>query len=120
MKETIAVQNRIVWPRYLNDRGNLFGGECMKWMDEVAYIAAKRFTRKNMVTVSVGKIRFIAPAKEGDMVNVKAEIAEVGRVKLTVQCFIEKIDIQSELSETIVEATFIFAAVDETGSPVRL
>jgi acyl-CoA hydrolase len=35
-------QFRMIFNNSLNDNGNLFGRQAMKWMDEVAYITAIR------------------------------------------------------------------------------
>ena len=46
-------QTRVIFPSTLNTQDSLFGGNIMKWMDEVAYITAVRYEREKMVTVSV-------------------------------------------------------------------
>lgn len=41
-------QFKAIFPNTLNANETLFGGQAMKWMDEVAYITATRFTRQKM------------------------------------------------------------------------
>mgnify|MGYP002619629903 CR=1 FL=1 len=120
MEKYTAIQSRVVWPCYLNDRGNLFGGEAMKWMDEVAYITAQRYTPRDVVTVSVDNIRFLKPLKMGDVANVVGRVVDAGPVKLTIRVEIHKEIPHSGTTEKSLEATFIFAAVDENERPVRL
>lgn len=43
---------KAVFPNTTNHYDTLFGGHAMQLMDEVAFIAATRFSRKKMVTVS--------------------------------------------------------------------
>lgn len=63
-----AIQTRIdssearvikaVFPSITNHHNTLFGGEALAWMDETAFIAATRFCRKTLVTVSSDRIDF--------------------------------------------------------------
>ena len=78
-------QCHIAFPGTLNDHETVFGGLIMKWMDEVAYITATRFTRKKMVTVSVDSLRFLKPIQQGMIVELIGRVIYVGKVKLEVQ-----------------------------------
>jgi len=62
-------QFKIIFPNFLNDNGNLFGGIAMHWMDEVAYMTAIRFSKKKMVTVSCEKVKFLLPINSGKIVG---------------------------------------------------
>jgi len=67
-------QFRMIFNKSLNGTGNLFSGLPMKWMYEVAYITAIRFTRITVVTVSVHNLRFLIAIKLGSV------IGPIGRV----------------------------------------
>ncbi len=113
-------QDRLVFHENANDQGNLFGGNAMKWMDEVAYIAAKQFTRQRMVTVSVERVKFLLAIPLGSIVKVRAKIHSVGSVKLVINVEIW-LDVNKESgSLKAVEGRFIFATVDDAGNPKRL
>ena len=75
-------QERFVFHEFVNDHGNLFGGNALKWMDEVAYIAATRYSRQRMVTVSVERVKYLLTIPLGSIVKVRAEILSAGPVKL--------------------------------------
>jgi acyl-CoA hydrolase len=111
---------KVVFPRDLNNNGTLFGGLAMQWMDEVAYITATRFTRKKMVTVSVSKVNFIAPVEPNMIVEISGTVQKVSSVKMEVLVEIFQEDMYSDFRNKAVDATFIFAAVDENNKPVRL
>lgn len=49
---------KTVFPNSTNHYDTLFGGTAMAMMDEVAFIAATRFSRQVMVTVSSDRIDF--------------------------------------------------------------
>jgi acyl-CoA thioesterase YciA len=120
MVESEILQSRIILPAHLNDQNALFGGIAMKWMDEVAYIKACRFTGMNMVTVGVERIRFCRPLHQGDIANIRASIADVGNVKLKLKVEILRSDKFSAAMEPSIEAIFVFTAVNEKHQPQRL
>ncbi len=113
-------QFRIVFGSSLNDRGKLFGGEALKWMDEVAYISALRCTRMKVVTVSVDKIRFLQPIMLGSIIEIIGTIHKIGNVKIEimVKIFVEASD--SYERAKAVEAIFTFAATNENNKPIIL
>jgi len=49
---------KAVFPNTTNHYDTLFGGTAMQLMDEVAFIAATRFSRQRIVTVSSDRIDF--------------------------------------------------------------
>lgn len=120
IQNTETHQFRIVFHDTLNDNGNLFGGYAMKWMDEVAYITAIRFTRMKVVTVSVDNLKFKKAIKPGSMVEIIGRVAKVGNVKLIIQVEIFVENSNSDLREKAVEASFTFAAVNSSNMPVLL
>lgn len=120
MSENGILQSRIILPCHLNDQNVLFGGEAMKWMDEVAYIKACRFTGANMVTIGVEKIRFIRSIQQGSIANIRATISHVGSVKLSVRVEILMSDRFSPAMEPAVEGIFIFTAINDKQQPMRL
>ena len=105
-------QFKMVFPCTLNANDSLFGGMAMQWMDEVAYITAIRFTRKQMVTVSADKIKFFLPIKPDSVIEVVGKVVKIGNVKIEILVEIFSEMMYSELREKAIEATFVFAAVN--------
>jgi acyl-CoA hydrolase len=119
-KNSETRQFKVIFPKTLNDHETLFGGIAMKWMDEVAYITAIRFTRNKMVTVSADKVNFILPIKSGTIVEIIGKVIKVKKLKIEimVEIFVEEMFIDKR--EKAVEAIFTFAAVDEANKPIPL
>jgi len=113
-------QFKVVFPNTLNAHDTLFGGDAMKWMDEVAYIAATRFTRQKMVTVYTGKINFIKPIPFGTIAVIIGKILKVGSVKLDIHVEIYVEEMFTETKFKAVEAIFTFAAVDSNHKPLKI
>ncbi|UMB52873.1 acyl-CoA thioesterase [Lutibacter sp. A64] len=120
INNSITTQYKVVFSKMLNDQNNLFGGIAMKWMDEVAYITAMRFTRKKMVTVSTDKIKFLKPVKSGEIVQLVGKVIKVGLAKITIKLELFSEQLDSETKQKAIEAFFVFAAVDKNNKPIRI
>lgn len=111
---------KAVFPNTTNHYDTLFGGTAMQLMDEVAFIAATRFSRQRMVTVSSDRIDFKKPIPAGTIVELVGRVAYIGRtsVKVKVDIFVEQMyDTQREKA---VSGEFTFVAVDEQKVPVKI
>ena len=120
IEQSITRQFKAIFPNTLNANETLFGGEAMRWMDEVAYITATRFTRRRMFTIQTDKVRFLRPVHSNSIVEVLGYVENAGAVKLTVKVEIYVEEMYSEVREKAVEATFVFASLDENYRPHRI
>lgn len=111
---------KAVFPNTTNHYDTLFGGTAMMMMDEVAFIAATRFARKRMVTVSSDKIDFKKPIPAGTIVELVGSVEHVGNtsLKVLVEIYIE--EMYSFTRVKAITGTFTFVAVDEFKMPVRI
>ncbi|KZZ43181.1 MAG: acyl-CoA thioesterase [Saccharospirillaceae bacterium] len=109
---------KAVFPFTTNHHETLFGGQALSWMDETAFIAATRFSRKRLVTVSSDKVDFKHPIPEGSMVELVADIIHVGRTSIKVEVNIYVEDMYRDGSEKAITGVFSFVAIDEDKKPV--
>jgi acyl-CoA hydrolase len=111
---------RLVFPQHTNPLGTLYGGSALQWMDEVAFFAATRYARRQVVTVSMDRVDFKVPIPQGAIVELVSEVVKVGRTSLTmnVQMLIE--DAVAGTSELAIEGQLVMVAVDETMRPVAI
>ncbi|MGD0283399.1 MAG: hotdog domain-containing protein, partial [Dissulfurispiraceae bacterium] len=57
---------KLVLPEHLNQFGYLFGGNLLKWVDEVAWIAASLdFPGCKFVTIGMDRVEFRKSIKQG-------------------------------------------------------
>jgi len=91
-------------------RSNLFGGILMAWIDEIAFLCAKKISgEKYMVTKKIGEIIFVHPIKEGDVVDFFASNVKRGTTSVS-------FDIQVKVGAlTVCESSAVFVAVDGLG-----
>jgi acyl-CoA hydrolase len=111
---------KAVFPSTTNHYDTLFGGTAMQLMDEVAFIAATRFSRQRMVTVSSDKIDFKKPIPAGTIVELIGKVTYLGStsLKIRVDIFVEQM--YSDIREKAVTGDFTFVAIDENKQPVKI
>ncbi|MDP2562726.1 acyl-CoA thioesterase [Psychrobium sp. 1_MG-2023] len=109
---------KAVFPFNTNHHDTLFGGQALAWMDEAAFIAATRFCRKRLVTVSSDRIDFKHPIPGGSLVELVGQVVHVGRTSLKVEVNIYVEDMYQDHREKAITGTFSFVAVNEEGKPI--
>lgn len=120
MKQAETRIFKAVFPNTTNHYDTLFGGTAMQMMDEVAFIAATRFARQRMVTVSSDKIDFKKPIPAGTIVELIGKVTHLGNksLKVSVDIYIEQM--YEQRREQAIHGEFTFVAIDENKQPVEI
>lgn len=111
---------KAVFPNTTNHYDTLFGGTAMQLMDEVAFIAATRFCRQRVVTISSDKIDFTKPIPAGTIVELFGKVSHVGNTSMKVKVEIYVEEMYSETREKAVTGEFTFVAIDENKRPIKI
>ena len=77
-------QTAIVFPNDLNAYGTLFGGRVLEMADKVAAVVAHRHAGRECVTLAIDSVRFLAPARRGDILVFQAAVNRVWRTSMEV------------------------------------
>jgi acyl-CoA hydrolase len=104
---------KAVFPNTTNHYDTLFGGTALKFMDEVAFISATRFTRKRVVTISSDKVNFSKAIPSGTIIELVAKVSKVGNTSLEVQVDIFLEEMYADKREKAISGVFTFVAIDE-------
>lgn len=107
-----------VFPFLTNHHDTLFGGKAMSIMDEVSFMAATRFCRKTLVTVSTDRIDFNKAIPSGSIIEAIARVQNVGRTSLKVKVQIYLEHMYKEGRELAIEGVFTFVALGENKQPI--
>jgi acyl-CoA hydrolase len=108
---------KLVQPNDLNANNTLFGGRLLEWVDEEAAIFVAIETKhRRVVTKSISAINFIAPAFQGDIVEIGVSLKQVGKTSVTLEVVVRDLTTQKEIVK-IEEMKFV--CVDENGCPVK-
>ena len=119
-ESAINDQTAVVFPNDLNAYGTLFGGRVLDLCDRVAGVVAKRHTGKVCVTLGIDSVRFLAPAKHGDILVFKASINRVWKTSMEIGLKVFKEDFRTQERVHILSAYFTFVALDDHLKPVEV
>lgn len=108
---------QLVFPGDTNHLGQLFGGTAMSLMGKAAYIAAARHCRMDVGMAASDKIDFIAPTQEGELLDVAAEVREIGKTSIRVWVRAEAEDLMTGDRRLVGEGEYVMVALDEAGAP---
>jgi acyl-CoA hydrolase len=125
MKKSVAEsaihdQIAVVFPNDLNAYGTLFGGRVLDLCDRVAGVVAKRHSGKVCVTLGIDSVRFLAPAKHGDILVFKASLNRVWKTSMEIGLKVFKEDFRTQERVHILSAYFTFVALDDQLKPVEV
>ena len=108
----------MVLPGETNPLNNLFGGELLARMDRAASIAARRHSRRIVVTASVNHVVFSKAVPLGSVVTVEAKVSRAFKSSMEVFIDVWIEDRESGNRTKANEAIYTFVAVDERGETV--
>lgn len=75
---------KLVLPEHLNSHGYLFGGNLLRWIDEVAYIAVNiDFPAHSFVTIGLDRVEFHHGIREGVILRFETTQTRLGRTSAT-------------------------------------
>jgi acyl-CoA hydrolase len=110
----------MVLPGETNPLNNLFGGELLARMDRAASIAARRHSRRIVVTASVNHVAFNKAVPLGSVVTVEAKVSRAFKTSMEVFIDVWIEDRESGERTKANEGIYTFVAVNETGSPIAV
>jgi acyl-CoA hydrolase len=110
----------LVFPSDLNPHGAMFGGKVVALMDKCAALCVARWFRRPVVTASIDTIQFIAPIRQGQMIEVASRIAYVGRTSCIVKVSVHGHDLSSGDVFPCCDGYFSVVGTDMHGKPAML
>lgn len=118
-EESLTEQQYLIRPTHINHYGRLFGGELLKWIDEVAGIVAIRHCGNTVTTAAIDNLQFQAPAYTGDMIVLQGVVTYVGNssMEVRVDTYREAMDGSREM---INRAYIDMVAIDCKGKPIQV
>ena len=119
VEQSLTEQQYLICPAHINHYGRLFGGQLLKWIDELAGIVAIRHCGSTVTTAAIDNLPFHAPAYSGDMIVLRGWVTCVGRtsMEIRVDTYREQLNGQREL---INKAYIDMVAIDCKGRPIEV
>ena len=118
--ESLTILTDLVLPGETNYLDNLFGGELLARMDRACSIAARRHSRRIVVTASVNHVAFNKSVPVGSVVTIEAKVSRAFKSSMEIYVDVWIEDRQSGSKTKVNEGIYTFVAVDETGKPVEI
>ncbi len=109
-----------VFPNDLNPHGTLFGGRVMQIVDSLAAIVAKRHSGLICVTLGIDSVRFLSPARRGDILVCKASVNRTWRTSMEVGVKVIAEDFRTLEHKDIFSAYFTFVALGDDEKPIEV
>ena len=116
VEDSLTEQQYLICPAHINHYGRLFGGQLLKWIDELAGIVAIRHCGCTVTTAAIDNLQFQAPAYTGDMIVLRGFVTYVGRtsMEMRVDTYRESLDGRREM---INRAYIDMVAINCKGQP---
>lgn len=111
----------LVRTEHLNHYGYLFGGQMLKWVDEMAWLAAARdFTGHNIVTRALEEVDFKKQVSNGSILRFRITFEKQGNTSVTylVDVFADAPGAKEE--EHVFSNRVTFVALDKNGKTYPL
>lgn len=118
--ETRCEMTWIVMPGDCNQLGTVFGGQVCAWIDVCGAVAARRFTRSNVVTAAMDQLVFKAPIRHGKVAVLRASVNWAGRTSMEVGVRVDEEDTETGTRTHTSTAYLTFVAVDEHNRPIEV
>lgn len=104
-------------PADANPAGNAHGGVILRNIDLAGAMAAMRHCRTAVVTASLDRVDFKAPARIGEVATFKAAVNWTGRSSMEVGVRVEAENLVTGESRHVATAYLTFVSMGEDGRP---
>ena len=120
VKDSHVIMHELILPNDTNNLGNVLGGRVMHLMDICAAMSAYKHARSHVVTASVDRLDFLAPARVGDMLILKSSINYSHNTSMEVGVRIEAENVKTGKRRHTASAYLTFVSLDENGKPQKI
>lgn len=113
---------KLVMPGDLNHYGFLFGGNLLKWVDEIAWIAATMyFPGMNFVTVAIDNVEFKKSVRQGAILRFESTLQRKGQTSVQFQVEVFRNSPHEKVNQEAVFSTVVtMVRVDSDGNKMSL
>jgi acyl-CoA hydrolase len=112
---------KVVRPVHLNHYGYLFGGELLKWVDEISWVAASReFPGCKFVTVGMDRVEFRRSVHQGTLLRFLVARGRRGQTSVEYEVTVYADDLETGAEDPVFATRVTFVCLDAAGVKARL
>lgn len=112
---------KFVISEHLNHYGTLYGGNLLKWIDEVGYMtAAVDFPNNRFVTVALENVEFKHRIEVGAVLKFTVEQLRMGDTSLTYDVKVYSAIDGAQSNTVLFETNITFVNIDEHGNKTSI
>lgn len=112
---------KVVRPVHLNHYGYLFGGELLKWVDEISWVAASReYPGCKFVTVAMDRVEFKRSVRQGALLRFNVERHHSGRTSVRYAVTVFSDDLETGVEEQVFSTCVTFVCLNVEGQKSEL
>ena len=112
--------SHLLLPHEANALGTVHGGIIMRLVDEAGAVAAVRHAKRHCVTAEIDSMSFLAPARVGDLVILKASVNFVGTTSIESGVRVETEHLLTGRRTHISSAYIVYVALGGDGKPCHV
>ena len=112
--------SHLLLPHEANVLGTVHGGIIMRLVDEAGAVAAVRHAKRHCVTAEIDSMSFLAPARVGDLVILKASVNFVGTTSVESGVRVETEHLLTGRRTHISSAYIVYVALGDDGKPCHV
>jgi len=120
VKDSYVIMHELILPNDTNNLDTVFGGKVMQYMDLCAAMSAYKFARTAVVTASVDRLDFLAPARVGDMLILKSSVNYSHNTSMEVGVHIDAENVKTGKKRHTASAYLTFVSLDSKGKPQKV
>lgn len=117
------IHYKLVLPEHLNHYGTLFGGNLLKWIDEVAFMTAKlEFPGHRFVTVAMDHVEFRNRVERGEILKFQVEQVHIGHTSVRYHVNVLSTENFTHPDTVLIETSITFVNIDTHGNkqPIKI
>lgn len=112
-----AIKSAIILPNDTNNRGTVFGGKVMYYIDDIAALSAMRHARLSVVTASTDSVDFLSPIQSQQAICLESFVTWTNNTSMEVFVKVIGEDLMSGERTVCATAFLTFVAMDDQGKP---
>ena len=120
VSDSEVIHHMTIVPADLNHRNTIFGGKVLAVADQIAGTVARLHCGIECVTVAVDSVRFLAQAKQGETLIVRASANNVWGSSMEIGVKVFSMITYPKREKHILSAYFTFVAVNQEDKPVEI